>query len=66
MLPKIFDLAGKRVYVYFAGYRGMVGSAIVRRLADVPGEIITVGRAEVDLERQEQAERFLATTSRMW
>jgi GDP-L-fucose synthase len=60
MLPKIFDLAGKRVYV--AGHRGMVGSAIVRRLADVPSEIITVGRAEVDLERQEQAERFLAAT----
>jgi GDP-L-fucose synthase len=60
MLPKIFDLAGKRVYV--AGHRGMVGSAIVRRLADVSCEIITVGRAEVDLERQEQAERFLAST----
>jgi GDP-L-fucose synthase len=60
MLPKIFDLAGKRIYV--AGHRGMVGSAIVRRLAGVPCEVITAGRAEVDLERQEQAERFLATT----
>ena len=58
MLPKIFDLAGKRIYV--AGHRGMVGSAIVRRLAAVPCEVITAGRAEVDLERQEQAERFLA------
>ena len=60
MLPKIFDLAGKRIYV--AGHRGMVGSAIVRRLAGVPCEVITAGRAEVDLERQEQTERFLATT----
>jgi GDP-L-fucose synthase len=60
MLPKIFDLAGKRIYV--AGHRGMVGSAIVRRLAGVPCEVITAGRAEVDLERQEQAERFLAAT----
>ena len=60
MRSKIFDLAGKRIYV--AGHRGMVGSAIVRRLAGVPCEVITAGRAEVDLERQEQAERFLATT----
>ena len=27
-----FDLRGKRIYV--AGHRGMMGSAIVRRLAD--------------------------------
>jgi GDP-L-fucose synthase len=60
MLPKIFDLAGKRIYV--AGHHGMVGSAIVRRLADMACEIITAGRAEVDLERQEQAERFLSET----
>ena len=60
MLSKIFELAGKRIYV--AGHRGMVGSAIVRRLAGVPCEVITAGRAEVDLERQEQTERFLATT----
>jgi GDP-L-fucose synthase len=60
MLSKIFELAGKRIYV--AGHRGMVGSAIVRRLAGVPCEVITAGRAEVDLERQEQAERFLAAT----
>ena len=55
---KIFDLAGKRIYV--AGHRGMVGSAIVRRLAGVRCETITAGRAEVDLERQEQTERFIA------
>ena len=30
MTDKLFDLSGKRVYV--AGHRGMVGSAIVRRL----------------------------------
>ena len=60
MLPKTFDLTGKRIYV--AGHRGMVGSAVVRRLAGVPCEVITAGRAEVDLERQEQAERFLAAT----
>jgi GDP-L-fucose synthase len=58
MSTKIFDLAGKRIYV--AGHRGMVGSAIVRRLAGVGSETITAGRAEVDLERQEPTERFIA------
>jgi GDP-L-fucose synthase len=57
---KIFDLAGKRVYV--AGHKGMVGSAIVRRLASIPCEIITAGRDTVDLERQDQAEAFLAAS----
>jgi len=60
MQPKIFDLAGKKVYV--AGHRGMVGSAIVRRLAGVDCEVVTVDRREVDLERQDQAEAFLASS----
>src|SRR5439155_15318536 len=60
MPAKLFDLIGKKIYV--AGHRGMVGSAILRRLADVRCEIVTAGRDEVDLERQEQAERFLAAT----
>jgi GDP-L-fucose synthase len=58
MQGKLFDLAGKRVYV--AGHKGMVGSAIVRRLNAAPCELITAGRDEVDLERQDQAEAFLA------
>jgi GDP-L-fucose synthase len=57
MAAKLFDLSGKRVYV--AGHRGMVGSAIVRRLGHVPCEVITAGRDRVDLERQEETERFL-------
>jgi GDP-L-fucose synthase len=44
----IFPLAGKRVWV--AGHRGMVGSAIVRRLASEDCEVITATRAEVDLK----------------
>ena len=60
MSGKIFDLAGKRIYV--AGHHGMVGSAIVRRLAGTPCELITVERGQVDLERQAQTEDFLATT----
>ena len=60
MAAKIFELAGKRVYV--AGHRGMVGSAITRRLASAECEIITADRREVDIERQEQTEHFLAKT----
>ena len=42
-----FDLGGKRVWV--AGHRGMVGSAIVRRLASEDCAVLTVDRAELDL-----------------
>ena len=37
----------------------MVGSAILRRLATCGCDMITAGRDEVDLERQDQAEGFL-------
>ena len=58
MPAKPYDLAGKRIYV--AGHRGMVGSAIVRRLASENCEILTAGRDEVDLSRQEQVETWFA------
>jgi GDP-L-fucose synthase len=45
-----FDLKGKTVFV--AGHRGMVGSALVRRLARENVELLTVGRDEVDLRDQ--------------
>ena len=45
-----YDLAGKRVYV--AGHRGMVGSAIVRRLAREGCTVLTTDRARVDLRDQ--------------
>ncbi len=45
-----FELTGKRVWV--AGHRGMVGSAIVRRLASEQCEVITAGRDELDLTDQ--------------
>jgi GDP-L-fucose synthase len=57
MAAKIFDLTGKRIYV--AGHHGMVGSAIVRRLGAYGYDVITAGREEVDLERQDQTEQFL-------
>ncbi|MDN3274943.1 GDP-L-fucose synthase [Frankia sp. RB7] len=45
-----FELKGKSVYV--AGHRGMVGSAIVRRLAREDVKLVTVDRREVDLCNQ--------------
>jgi GDP-L-fucose synthase len=43
----LFDLAGRRVWV--AGHGGMVGRALVGRLADEGCELLTVGRGELDL-----------------
>jgi GDP-L-fucose synthase len=57
---KSFDLAGKRVYV--AGHQGMVGSALVRRLAGCGCELVSASHGEVDLERQQQTEQFVADT----
>jgi GDP-L-fucose synthase len=53
-----YELKGKRVWV--AGHRGMAGSAIVRRLATEECEVLTVGRDQVDLRRQESVEKWLA------
>lgn len=59
--PVSFELAGRRVWV--AGHRGMVGSAVVRRLADEPvAELVTATSEEVDLTRQEPTEAFVADT----
>ncbi len=52
-----FDLTGKRIWV--AGHRGMVGSAVVRRLAGENCTVLTATRAEVDLTRQAEVERFV-------
>ncbi len=52
-----YDLKGKKVYV--AGHRGMVGSAIVRRLASEGCEVLTATRAELDLTRQAEVERWM-------
>lgn len=52
-----YRLAGKRVWV--AGHRGMVGSALLRRLASEDCEVLTVNRDKVDLRRQEQVEAWL-------
>jgi GDP-L-fucose synthase len=56
--PPLFPLAGKRVFI--AGHRGMVGGALVRRLAAERCEILTVARRDVDLRRQAETEAWLA------
>jgi GDP-L-fucose synthase len=45
-----FELKGRTVFV--AGHRGMVGSALVRRLAQEDVELLTTGRGELDLRDQ--------------
>jgi GDP-L-fucose synthase len=53
-----FSLPGKRVWV--AGHRGMVGSALLRRLAREACEILTVTREGCDLRDQAAVRRWLA------
>ena len=53
-----FGLEGKRVWV--AGHRGMVGSAIVRRLAAERCEVLVADRRELDLMRQAEVEAWVA------
>jgi GDP-L-fucose synthase len=54
--PLLFRLSGRRVFV--AGHRGMVGSALVRRLAREECEILTAARDTVDLRDQAAVERW--------
>jgi GDP-L-fucose synthase len=53
-----FELRGKTVFV--AGHRGMVGSALVRRLAQEDVELLTAPRTEVDLRDQAALNRWFA------
>ena len=56
--PLEFDLRGKKVFV--AGHKGMVGSAILRRLASEGCDILTADRKTLDFTQQEATERWLA------
>ncbi len=58
MTDPAFMLAGKRVWV--AGHRGMVGAALLRRLASEDCEILTVDRQTADLRRQDETEAWIA------
>lgn len=57
MPSALYNLRGKRVWV--AGHHGMVGSAIVRRLASEDCHVLAVGRERADLRRQEQVEAWV-------
>jgi GDP-L-fucose synthase len=56
----LYPLSGKRVWV--AGHRGMVGSALLRRLRHEQCEIITVARDKLDLRRQAAVEKWINET----
>lgn len=51
MMTVPYDLSGKSVFV--AGHRGMVGAAIVRRLAQENCTVLTASRQELDLINQQ-------------
>jgi len=57
-MPVAYELKGKRVWV--AGHRGMVGAAILRRLAREGCELLVAGRDELDLRRQAEVEQWMA------
>ncbi len=59
-IEDIYSLKGKRVWV--AGHRGMVGSALVRRLEKEDCEILTATRNDADLTRQDEVERWMNKT----
>lgn len=54
--PTLFPLSGLRVFV--AGNRGMVGSALIRRLAQEECQILTADRNAVDLRDQAAVNRW--------
>jgi GDP-L-fucose synthase len=53
-----FDLSGKRIWV--AGHRGMVGSALMRRLGSENCELLTATRDQLDMRRQDAVEQWMA------
>lgn len=57
MSEKLFALKGKRVWV--PGHKGMVGQALMRRLAGEGCEILTADHKTLDLRRQEPTEAWL-------
>jgi len=52
--------AGSKRRIWVAGHRGMVGSAILRRLAKEDVEILTVDRLNVDLREQHAVRQWVA------
>jgi len=53
-----YDISGKRVWV--TGHRGMVGSAVARRLSRGSCDVLTADHAALDLRRQAEVEAWMA------
>jgi GDP-L-fucose synthase len=53
----VYDLYNKKIWI--AGHRGMVGSAVVRRLQSEDCSVITATRQELNLKRQDEVEKFV-------
>ncbi|MHB8528684.1 MAG: GDP-L-fucose synthase family protein [Caulobacteraceae bacterium] len=53
----IYPLGGRRVWV--AGHTGLVGSALVRRLAGEGCEVLTANHEQLDLTRQAEVEAWM-------
>src|SRR6266540_2348099 len=53
----LYTLDGKRIFV--SGHGGMVGSALVRRLARERCDVLTAPRAELDLRRQAETDAWM-------
>jgi GDP-L-fucose synthase len=58
IMSEFFSLQAKKILV--AVHRGMVGAAVVRRLASEGCEILTLGRDKADLTRQAETEAAIA------
>ena len=56
-IEPIYSLKGKRVWV--AGHNGMVGSALLRRLAQIDCTLITAARDDLDLTRQAEVDAWM-------
>ncbi len=52
-----FRIEGRRIWI--AGHRGMVGSALMRRLAREDCELVTADRDRLDLRRQAEVQAWM-------
>ena len=57
MASRELSLDGRRVWI--AGHRGMVGAALMRRMAGEGAVLLTVPHAQLDLRRQSETEDWL-------
>jgi GDP-L-fucose synthase len=62
MAPSELPFRIERRRIWVAGHRGMVGSALIRRLAREDCELVTAERDRVDLRRQTEVDRWMQQT----